>query len=641
MVSSAMPSKLKSILPPKWKLATMLSVSFASAFTLFFYTPFDIYLHNPSDFIIGWKFLLPLLLAFFLVCFLAILILLLLVWHRKIMIGVILLATCGLFMLIGRFAFMMFTLSYIYMLAAVAVLAAVWVLMIKILKENAFDVVVLLISGILIAAYIQTLFLNGNMIMIKNEQTEYSLLTVDNIINLLIWSVITLLPLCIFILLKIKKKVFRVDKVLTFSMVIILGMQSVGLVITAATTDIPEGYDEGQVIYKSYEATSNLSNEKNILVFILDRMDVAYMREALERYPHLKDYLDGFTHYENNITEYWDTFPSVTSMLTHNYYKPGQTYTEYWEESWAQYSFIDNLKENGFTTNMFLDYSSTYGSHSQLQNRADNLIAHDKVEVNFSGFTSTISRLSLGRLSPYLLKDLWLPMIAPNFGNSLFHYPVWVQQPVIGIHSDLLFHGYIQQAEFTASSDKSVFTIMHLNGAHVSGDKADTTSYGLHFDDISGSILFGGDVIDSTRVTLEILNGYFEKLKGIGVYDLSTIILLADHGYERVPGETASLLIKPVGCSGVMQIDTETELSHKYFGASVLDAAGLPYGEFGISYFDLIDGMMPSARILYSLDHWFPAWTSFGTSAILELYGYYEVSGDANVPDNWVYILFD
>ena len=634
-------NKIKLYLPPKRKLATMLSVSVATAFTLFFYTPFDIYLHNPSDFIVGWRFLLPFLLAYFLGCFLIVLLFLILVWYRKIIIGVALLAVCGVLIIIARFAFMMFESSYLYVLVGIAAAAVIWVLMNKILKESTFDVVTLLIWGLLIAAYVQTLFLNGNMIIIKNQQAAYSEQSAANIVNLLIWAVLTLLPLCIFILYKHKKKEFRFEGILTFSMVIVFGMQTTGLIKTAATAALPVGYDEGIAEYKSYEATTKLSNDNNILVFILDRMDVMFMREAFERYPHLKEYLDGFTHYENNITEYWDTFPSVTSMLTHNYYKQGQTYMEYWEESWAQYNFIDTLRENGFTTNLFLDYSSTYGSLCQLQNRSDNFVLHDKVKVNMRDFTSIISRLSLGRLSPYILKDLWLAKIAPNFGNNLFLYPIWAQHPVIGIHSDLSFHSYVQQADFSASSDKSVFTIMHLNGAHVSGDRADSTSYGLHFDDESGSILLGGDVIDSTRATLEILNVYFERLKDIGVYDNSTIILLADHGYGRTPGETASLLIKPAGSSGALQTDINSELSHKYFGASVLDAAGLPYDSLGISYFDLIDGLTPPVRIFYNLDHWFPAWLSLGTSARLNIYGFFEVSGDANIPENWVYFPFD
>jgi hypothetical protein len=627
-----------SILPPKQKLVVMISLSFASAFMLFIYTPLDIYLHNPTDFVVGWKFLLPPLAGLFVLCFFAVISLLLLIWHRKTKTGVILLTLCGGLVLILRFVLQMFPQIYIYMLAAIVFVMVIWVLMTKFIKEDAFNIIALALWGILTAAYIQTLFLNGSMVMITGQQTGYSELSIDNIINMLIWVVILLLPLCLFVFFKIRKKVFHFEKALILTVIIMIGMQSAGLISTAATTDLPPGYEEGTVMYKSYEATSNFNADENILVYILDRMDVLYMNETLERYPHLRDYLDGFTHYENNITEYWDTFPSVTSMLTHYYYIDGQTYEEYWAEAWARRNFMDVLRENGFTTNLYLDFSSTYGSLSQLHDRADNLVPHDKVELNIRGLTSTASRLSLGRLSPYLLKNLWLGPVVPNFGINFIHLPEWVQQPVIGIHADLKFYEYIKQAEYIVNSEKSVFTIMHLNGAHVSGFRNDPSSYGLHYDDETASIQFGGDVIDSTRVTLEILNIHFNKMKEIGVYGNSTIIMLADHGFGRVAGETASLLIKPAGSTGPLQADRSAELSHKYFGAGILDAANIPNDEFGISYFDIIGGSEPPVRLFYSLDHWFPAWIEFGTSAALTLYGIYEVTGDASIPENWNFI---
>ena len=52
----------------KWKIVSILSISFTSAFTLLFYTPLDMYLHNPLDFIVGWRFLLPPLFLLFLLC---------------------------------------------------------------------------------------------------------------------------------------------------------------------------------------------------------------------------------------------------------------------------------------------------------------------------------------------------------------------------------------------------------------------------------------------------------------------------------------------------------------------------------------------------------------------------------------------
>jgi hypothetical protein len=117
--------------------------------------------------------------------------------------------------------------------------------------------------------------------------------------------------------------------------------------------------------------------------------------------------------------------------------------------------------------------------------------------------------------------------------------------------------------------------------------------------------------------------------------------MLADHGFGRVAGETASLLIKPAGSTGPLLVDRNAELSHKYFGAGILDTANISHAEFGISYFDIINGMDPPVRIMYGLYHWFPRFLELGSTASLTTYGIYEVAGDANIPENWTFIPVD
>ena len=149
----------------------------------------------------------------------------------------------------------------------------------------------------------------------------------------------------------------------------------------------------------------------------------------------------------------------------------------------------------------------------------------------------------------------------------------------------------------------------------------------------SKTIEWGGDHIDATRGCFAILDIYFEKMKEIGIYDNSTIILLGDHGAD---GKTStSLLLKPKGATGSLQIDTEAELSDIYFGASILEAAGIPHDEFGISYFDIIGGLSPVPRILYE----YCGRTDYKKGGrTIDLYAIYEVTGNANDADNWRHI---
>jgi len=633
-----MSDKLKTILPPKRKLAAILSVSFASAFTLFIYTPIDMYLNNPSEFVVSWRFMLPALLVAFLLCFIAVSFVLTMIWHKKMMIGVIALTLLGVMIVVARFAFMLFSVSFIYMIGAVVIAIVAWVLLLKILKEEALDFVILGMWGVLVAAYVQTLFLNGNMVAIMGQQTEYTEINATNIINLLIWVVIILAPMCIWFLFRAKKKEFRFEKTFVLSLLIISGMQITGMVSTAITTDLPEGFDQNPV-YFTYKGTTNLSSENNILVFVLDSLDVQVMRYTFELHPHLREHLDGFTLFENNVAEHFDTIPSMVAMATQQHIWPHIGGTEFREEAWSHHNFIDTLRENGFSTNLYLDLTTTFERYELIRDRTDNLIRADEFNLNIRPFLSMTTRLSLGRLSPYLLKNTWLSQIGPSFGAAFFTMvvsdPVSAYIPIVGIESDIRFHNYLMQSEVTADNEQNVFIMMHFNSAHAHGDINDPHSYGYHFHEETGEIRHGGSRWDVTRASFEKLNLYFNMMREAGVFDNSTIIITADHGRRYGIPETVSLFIKPQNSTGPLVVDTVTELSHTYFPAAVLDAAGIPHADYGVSYFDIINGVVPAPRVRYM--HVVGAWTG-PIARIYGDFGIWEIVGDANERDSWTFV---
>jgi len=632
--------KLKSLFPPKWKMAAIISISFSTAFMVFIYSPFDIFLHNPTAFVVSWRFLLPPLLVAFLFLFISMLTLLLFVSRNKTNPVVIMLLSGGLVFVLISIMFQMFAAISIYIITAFVVAALVWILLLSILKEKSFDVFLLTVWGLLISTYVQILFLNGDMTAITGAFPEYRTLTLNRIINALLWVIITALPLCLWGILRKKKKEFRYEKVLVLSVSIFVVMQITGLISTAATVDLPRGYDEyGEEgpQFISYEPALNLSSEQNIMVFIIDKMDVEFLREIFTGYTDFHEKLDGFTFYENSVAEFFDTFPSTVSMLTQHYYREGLTIAEYWAEAWAQYNVIDTIREHGFTTNLYLDYLSTYGTIDDIRSRTDNLRGYGGIRVNTGTFYSTIARLSLGRAAPYLMKNFLLSTITPAFGNSFISYYTHdyrsVHHPVVSSHTDWQFHQYIYHNDLTTDSDKRFFSVMHLNGAH-------------------------GGVPEGVRgiprnipglvASLDVLCTYFEKMKEIGVYDNTTIFIVGDHGAssesEKDYGSgwntpvLSGTLIKPAGGSGVLKFDTVTEISNRYLAASILDAANIPYEWLGQSYFDIFDGNVPPYRVVYGLEHWWTAWVDNASSGTLIYRGHYEINGDAAVPANWRFI---
>jgi hypothetical protein len=584
---------------------------------IFIYSPFDIYLNNPTAFVVSWKFLLLPLLVLFSASFITMSIVLILLLHKKIIPGIVVMLSCVVFAVLARMVFALFNTAFLYILVSITSMSILWFLMKVLLKDKAADVILLTLWGLLISAYVQVLILNGNMDLVIGARLEYQ--NSLAITNLLIWVVITLLPMGIWVLLMIRKKQFKYEKILVFSVIIIAGMQLAGLVSTAITTNLPIGFEEDNSGYVSYDAKLNLSSDENIIVFIVDKLDVSYTQEALKTYPHIRGIFDGFTHYENNIAEYFDTLPSITSMLTQHYYEEGLTINEYLTQAWAQHSYIDTLREYGFSTNLYLDYLSTYGSLSDIRNKTDNLRQVDDLQVNIRGVFSVNLRLSLGRLSPYMVKNTFFGPLTPAFGNSFFTFviadPLSAQPPIVSLIADMKFHDYILSNEMSSGNDQRVFNVMHMNGGHGAGRN-----------------------IPGVLHSFEVLGDYFDKMKEIGVYDNSTIIVLGDHGARYKAPDVTSLLIKPRGSRGELIIDSESELSHSYFTSSILEIAGITHGEPEITYFDIIDSATAPTRVFYYTEHWWTAWTEYGMFGTMTFYGLYKISGDASDISNWEFI---
>jgi len=612
-------NKILSILPSKQKLTAMLLLSFAMSFLIVFFAQFELYLNSPADFVVGWKFLLPVLLLFTFVVFVAIFIVLLSVYHKNIWVGLSLILLSVIFASYLRFVMFKIPRAYPAIMFVIFIGALIWVLFIKFCKEKAVDVIMLLLWGMLLAMYAQLLFFNGDMVQITGDQANYSSLSAKYILNAVIWFAITITPLIIWLGIQ-KGKALHYNGII-FTSIILVCMQTAGLVTTAISADLPAGFED-DMRYFSYEPLMQLSSDENIVVFLLDRLDTDYMDEVLEEYPELYNQLNGFTFYKNNMSEYPTTFPSACKMLTGHYYTKGQSHLNYWSEAWGNHIVLDELKENGFTINLVLDTSVTYGKISEIENRTDNLRSADELNLNLVGTVRTSIGLSLGRLLPYLFKNTILRAVEPAFGTTFYKLQIPKGQENLGISAkgDLNFYNYIKSNSFSVS-DKKVFNFMHLNCSHVDFDK-NIRAGGYHFNSSKGTIEGEGNYVETTRACFEILNTYFKQMKENNVYDNTTIILLGDHGRQFVfqnenSSTTTGLLIKPKNADGDLKINSKAELSNEYFGNSLLDFADLDYE--GISYDDIINNKV-SAMPRYFHQ----------TDSIT-----YEINGDANDFNNW------
>lgn len=598
---SAEPAKKKKKRFTKKREFAIFALSIALAFTFCFFVPADTFIANQNEFVVcAPRVLLPLL-------------------------GIALGVSAALILILN---------------ACLAINIKLW------------KIVECLFGGVLIAGYWQVMFANGKMVQITGDPTAYSERSSANNLNFLIYLALIFVPLIVLIIsgeLKKGKRKRYLFTVLTYLSVIVFLMQGVGLVSRVAKTGILKKDDSGLDNYLSMEDTMNFSKDNNVVVFLTDRLDARWLQMTLDEYPEIEDDLEGFTFYSNNVGRFTNTFPSVCNMLTNCEYN-GQEWTDYFKQAWAGETLPRRLHDNGYKVNLLIDSLTTYSGYDDIRDQCDNL--HSSVNyVDFNYFGSggilrTMGKFSLGKLSPYLLKNTFLKGMTADFSGKFYTSTgedVATFGGTVGPDTDIEFKDYVLTHQMKAECDQKTFTFVHLNFAHDYNEKL----YAFFDPDYEGDginreqNMYGG---------FKLLKIYLDKMKEAGVYDNSTIIFIGDHG--RPPAEIeyaeeeewktmvldgeirTAVLIKPAGAEHApLIIDHDAELSSGEFPATVLEYAGVDKSGFGfndyigLSFNDVMAMDNPPARDLHVY-----CWKGIGNVADVQKY---EVTGDASDFDNW------
>jgi hypothetical protein len=510
-------------------------------------------------------------------------------------------------------------------------------LLLKRFAQRAAGIVSRLLAGLLIAFFVQAVFFNSDSTVLTGYRASYADPGVTVFGNMAVYLLIVLLPELLHII-SVKSGHFKkADK---YSVLCIaaaaLSVQTVWTAVKASRTDL-SSYDSNYYGYLSYENAMSLSEKENIVVILSDRLDSYYMDDMLEKYPDIAEKFDGFTFYQNNVSHSTNTFPSVAQMLTGKLYDGGE-WQEYMHNAWDGRAIPVVLKNNGYDVNIIPDGVTTIGSLRDMDGIFDNISYYDSDSSGVSylgkyGVVQALAKLSLSRMFPHMLKGVAEGGLGSNIGRFMIlpdEEPEDKVRPAMKPETDIRFYDYLRKHGLRADNPDKTFTFIHLSGSHsLSSDLAEL------YEPVEGE----PDVYQTTRGDFEIIFSYFDQLKKLGIYDNTTIIVLGDHG--RPPNETdgvfslklkseivTALLIKPAGAeSAPIAFDRYSELSNDYFGASVLEYAGISHDDYGYSYNDIISNELHTDRYLQSVK-----FINYGS---LKYTARYKITGDARDFDNW------
>ena len=420
--------------------------------------------------------------------------------------------------------------------------------------------ITLIFSGTLLL-YLQGNFMNLDVGVMNGAEIIWSNYTVSFIFNLLIW-----IMGISFIMFLANKKWKLAEKIMKYLAPILTMMQVITIITMMIIT--PEYEAETTKIITNKDIF-NVSEEENIIVFLLDMFDDTYFQEIIENEPELVQELEGFTYFSNSVGSYSTTSYSSAMLFTGQYLYNDKNFDEQYNDALAKSVMIPTLDENGYSIDVYMNLCIPEGLYSYL----DNYVEGKNVICSKIGFIKRMYTLVACKYFPDFVKPyIW--MNGTEFeilkeGNG------WSPNNVD-------FYQNLRENGITTEKASKNFKLIYLDGVHY--------PY-YHDENVNPMEENHRFVTAAARGALRIVQGYIDKLKEKNVYDNTAIVVIADHGYYWSGVLTNPLLlVKPMGASGEMKISA-APVCHKDFQPSILSLAGLNENmQYGKSYYDIEEG---------------------------------------------------
>ena len=247
------------------------------------------------------------------------------------------------------------------------------------------------------------------------------------------------------------------------------------------------------------------------------------MKEILEKHPEFKDSLKDFTYFDNTTTASILTSSSMPTIMTGKQLQTGKNIKENVEYCFESTDYYNKLNENGYDVNLFIPQLVVPSKDvTNLSNRVDK-----KVVLDFSSNTKIVSLLykCVGyRYMPHFLKRFFM-VDGADFNRvsstNVDQYKV----------DDVDLYNRLSKDGIKSDMKNKQYQMVYLEGVHVPYIVTDEVKY-----DRSSEYQSKSD--DEKRqnqciASLKILFKYVEKMKESGVYDNTTIIFTADHGWTN------------------------------------------------------------------------------------------------------------
>lgn len=370
-----------------------------------------------------------------------------------------------------------------------------------------------------ILGYVQSTFLNTELIRMDGVIVNWHLETL--FINIIIWIaiIVGLIGICVF--------ANNGKKIVRYIAGFVVALQIFTSMTLLLTTDNLIKDNSENMAFSTKEMLT-LASEENVVVFVLDWFDTQFIDQIEQLESDYLTPLNDFTYYSNTTSKYAFTNMGIPYLLT-GVDCPGEmSESDYRDYAYKNSEVLKTIDGSGFDIRLFTDTNCVNDVYDVVDNITTEIEDED---INEKALASLIQKTSKYRMLPYLVKNNYAysdnDFDRCNDSRKLNYY----------VNDDIPFYNSVLTKGISISEEYSkAFRFYHLNGAHPPVIKNEKCEYD-----------YDCTLYDEAKGALLIVYEYIQAMKEAGVYDSALIIITADHGQNMTLGEKGLEQLKTAG----------------------------------------------------------------------------------------------
>ena len=463
-------------------------------------------------------------------------------------------------------------------------IAAGITLVLSLLRGRAFNIVLMVVAAVGVAAYVQALFMNVGLPAADGSTIVWDDYLAQSIVSSVIWIVIITAAVAISVI--HAKRAQGIAAILAIFLVIVQGAGLVSLAIGDAMDASSATDGKGGKVLMTEDQLFTVNSKHNVIVFVLDTFDTAYLRRILGMNPNLLDGLTGFTNYENATSAMIPTRFAIPEMMTGQMPGFDEPFSTYKDERYARGTFLDDIYDANYSIGLYTDSLriSALSEEERASITGKTVNMHDMPDTAMDFGGTLYSLYTMGQYRDVLWPFKWAFWYYTDEINQWMVVSDDDSPPeeTIYLMDDIRYYKRLNKFGLSIEDGdySGAYRFIHLLGSH----------YPFNYDeDVNDLGEDNSDVFKQSQGAIKIVTTYIDQLKQLGVYENTTIIITADHGYWTITLEpieetsTPIMFVKPEQSaeedSRPIKVD-EKPVSHLDLQATVLDAMGLDWSEY-------------------------------------------------------------